>query len=252
VGRVVVTGAANGIGRAIALRFLKAGAQVHALDHDSAGLEALLQSVAREGASSGHLIAHPVDLASREATDRVAMQLREELKDGCDTLINNAGISCVAAFTATDDELLDRVFAVNFLAAFRLTRALIPVLQIGGESAIVNIASELALVGQSGYAVYSATKGAILAWSRTLAVELAPGIRVNAICPGPIQSALLDADFVATGDADGARRSEISSVPLRRVGLPSEIAEVAAFLASRSAAFVTGAAWPVDGGKTCA
>jgi NAD(P)-dependent dehydrogenase (short-subunit alcohol dehydrogenase family) len=92
----------------------------------------------------------------------------------------------------------------------------------------------------------------VLAWSRTLAVELAPGIRVNAVCPGPIDTALLDADLTATGNPGAARGAEIVSVPIGRLGLPGDISEVVAFLASDAAAFVTGAAWPVDGGKTAA
>jgi NAD(P)-dependent dehydrogenase (short-subunit alcohol dehydrogenase family) len=253
MGRVVVTGAANGIGRAIALRILKDGAEVHALDDDSAGLQSLAQSAAQDSACTGQLIGHPVNLASRSDTDRVAATLLDALEGGCDTLVNNAGISCVAPFAAIDDALLDGVFAVNFMAGFRLTRSLLPALRVSGHSSIVNIASELALIGQQGYAAYSATKGAVLAWSRTLAVELAPaGIRVNAICPGPIQTGLLATDFTATGNAEAARRSEIAAVPLGRLGLPADIAEVAVFLASQSAAFVTGAVWPVDGGKTAA
>ena len=99
---------------------------------------------------------------------------------------------------------------------------------------MVNIASELALIGQAGYAAYCASKGAVLAWSRALAVELAPaGIRVNVVCPGPIGTALLEADFA-----------------LGRLGTPFDIAAVVTFLASNAAAFVTGATWVVDGGKT--
>jgi NAD(P)-dependent dehydrogenase (short-subunit alcohol dehydrogenase family) len=253
MGRVVVTGAANGIGRAIAHRFLTDGAQVHALDYDSAGLQALGQAAAQDSSCTGQLIGHPVDLANRSDADRVAAILLDALEGGCDTLINNAGISCVAPFAEIDDALLDGVFAVNFMAGFRLTRSLLPALRVSGHGCIVNIASELALIGQTGYAAYAATKGAVLAWSRTLAIELAPsGIRVNAICPGPIQTGLLDTDFTATGNADAARRAEIAAVPLGRLGLPTDIAEVAAFLAGESAAFVTGAVWPVDGGKTSA
>jgi len=151
----------------------------------------------------------------------------------------------------TDDALLDWLFAVNFIAAFRITRTLLPALRAGGRGTIVNIASELALVGQADYSAYCATKGAILAWTRALAVELASiGIRVNAVCPGPIDTALLQAEFQTYGKFNEARAAEIATVPLARLGDARDISTVVAFLASDAASFVTGAAWPVDGGKT--
>jgi NAD(P)-dependent dehydrogenase (short-subunit alcohol dehydrogenase family) len=255
--RVVVTGAGDGIGRATALRFLLQGAQVHGLDRNAEALRSLAAAAAGaaagEPASTGQFVAHRVDLADRSDSDQAAGRLLDALQGSCDTLVNNAGISIVQPFAACDDASLDAQFAVNILAPFRLTRRLLPALQASGRGSVINIASELALIGQRGYAAYSATKGAILAWSRTLAVELGPvGIRVNAVCPGPIDTALLDSDFAAMGDADAARRAEIASVPLGRLGKPANIAEVVAFLASDAAQFVSGVAWPVDGGKTAA
>jgi NAD(P)-dependent dehydrogenase (short-subunit alcohol dehydrogenase family) len=175
------------------------------------------------------------------------------LEGQCHTLINNAGISRLMPFLQIDDSTLDALLAINFVAAFRLTQRLVPALQVSGRGSIINIASELALIGERGYSAYSATKGAILAWSRSLAVELAGAcIRVNAVCPGPVDTSLLGADFAATGDAAAARSHEIAAVPLARLGMPSDIAEVVSFLASDAAAFVTGVAWAIDGGKTAA
>jgi NAD(P)-dependent dehydrogenase (short-subunit alcohol dehydrogenase family) len=251
--RIVVTGAGEGIGRAIALRFLRLGARVHGLDRNAEALQRVADAASIAPGFEGQFVAHRVDLADRGETDRAADLLLEALEGRCDTLVNNAGISTVRPFLQSDDSLLDALFAVNFVAAFRLTRRLVPALRASGRGSVINIASELALIGQPGYSAYSATKGAILAWSRSLAVELASTrIRVNAVCPGPVETSLLAADFAATGNAGAARTEEVASVPLGRLGLPADIAEVVSFLASDEAAFVTGVAWAVDGGKTAA
>ena len=243
--RAVVTGAAGGIGGAVSRQLTIQGATVHGLDRDAAGLLRMAQELG--GAFHGHT----VDLVDRAAVDRVLVELLDGLGQRCDILVNNAGISRLSSFEETDDALLDWLFAVNFAAAFRITRALLPALRASGRGSIVNIASELALVGQADYSAYSATKGAILAWSRALAVELAgQHIRVNAVCPGPVDTPLLQQEFATHGNASAARLAEIATIPLTRLGTPADIAPVVAFLASDAAAFVTGAAWSVDGGKT--
>jgi NAD(P)-dependent dehydrogenase (short-subunit alcohol dehydrogenase family) len=241
----VLTGAAGGIGGAIARELLGQGATVHGIDRDRDGLRSLGQEF------SGRFIPYEADLADRGATDRMLGILDTALAGHCDILVNNAGIARVQSFVTTEDALLDRLFAVNFTAVFRVTRALIPALRASGRASVVNIASELALIGQPGYTAYSATKGAILAFSRALAAELAPeGIRVNAVCPGPIDTPMLAGEFELADNPSAARAGEIATVPLGRLGVPRDIASVVAFLAGDAAGFVTGAAWPVDGGKT--
>ncbi len=244
--RAVVTGAAGGIGGAITQQLAAQGAEVHALDRDAGGLRALAERV------PAHLLrTHAVDLADRTAVDRLLRGLGPQMQQRCDILVNNAGFSRLRALDATEDELLDGLFAVNFFAAFRVTRGLLPALRAGGRSAIINIASELALVGAADYSAYCATKGALLAWTRALAVELAPQrIRVNAVCPGPIDTALLREEFMTHAKPEEARLAEIAAIPLSRLGTPRDIAPLVGFLASDAAAFVTGAVWPVDGGKT--
>jgi 3-oxoacyl-[acyl-carrier protein] reductase len=243
--QAVLTGAAGGIGAAIARELLAQGATVHGIDRDPGGLGSLAQEF------SGRFIPYAVDLADRAATDRMLGLLDTALAGRCDILVNNAGMSRVQSIVATEDALLDRLLAVNFTAVFRVTRALVPALRASRRASVINIASELALIGQPGYTAYSATKGAILAFSRALAAELAAdGIRVNAVCPGPIDTALLAAEFELAEDPVAARLGEIATVPLGRLGVPRDIAGVVAFLAGDAAGFVTGAAWPVDGGKT--
>jgi NAD(P)-dependent dehydrogenase (short-subunit alcohol dehydrogenase family) len=242
----VVTGAAGGIGRAISRQLIAQGASVHGLDRDG---EALQRAAAEFAA--GSFISYRVDLADRGAVDRVLIGLLDSVARRCDILVNNAGVSRLRSLEETDDGLLDLMFAVNFTAAFRITRTLLPALRAGGRGSIVNIASELALVGHPDYSAYCATKGAVLAWSRALAVELAAsGIRVNAVCPGPIDTSMLQEEFATHGRPSQARAAEIATIPLARLGAPQDIASVVAFLASDAAAFVTGAAWSVDGGKT--
>ena len=245
--QAVITGAAGGIGRAIVQCLLDRGATAHGLDRDCAGLETLAEALG----STARFHTYPVDLASRSDTDRALARLSERLGGRADILVNNAGLSRLRAFADTDDELLERLLAVNLTSAFRITRALLPALRASGRAAVINIASELALVGQPGYTAYCATKGAVLGWTRALALELAPStIRVNAVCPGPIDTAMLQGEFEALGDPLRARADEIATVPLGRLGGPHEVAAVVAFLASDAAAFVSGAAWLVDGGKT--
>jgi 3-oxoacyl-[acyl-carrier protein] reductase len=222
------------------------GATVHGLDRDADGLERLAQEM-------GGAAFRPcsVDLADRNEVDRILVELLDRLERRCDVLVNNAGVSRLKSLAETDDGLLDRMFAVNFTAAFRITRTLLPALRASGRAAVVNIASELALVGMPDYSAYCATKGAVLAWSRALAVELAAeGIRVNAVCPGPVDTAMLAQEFATHGKPHAARIEELAAIPLARLGVPADIAAVVGFLASDAAAFVTGAAWSVDGGKT--
>ena len=242
----VVTGAAGGIGNAIARQLIEQGARVHGLDRDGDALRRLAQEL-----GDGRFVPYVVDLTERAHVDRVLVELLARIDQCCDILVNNAGVSRLSPLGQTDDALLDWLFAVNFIAAFRITRTLLPALRASGRGTIVNIASELALVGQTDYSAYCATKGAILAWTRALGVELAAtGIRVNAVCPGPIDTALLQAEFHTHGKSQEARAAEIATVPLARLGDARDISAVVAFLASDAAAFVTGAAWPVDGGKT--
>jgi NAD(P)-dependent dehydrogenase (short-subunit alcohol dehydrogenase family) len=244
--RAVVTGAAGGIGAAIARQLIAQGAVVHGLDRDAAGLK---RAVGECGDT--RFVPYVVDLADRGQMDKTLNDLLAALSGRCDILVNNAGVSRLRSLEGSDDALLDWIFAVNFNAGFRITRAMLPALRSSGRGSIVNVASELALVGHAGYSVYCATKGAVLAWSRALAVELSgERIRVNAVCPGPVDTALLQEEFITDGKPQEARDAEIAKVPLRRLGVTQDIAPVVAFLASDAAAFVTGAAWVVDGGKT--
>src|SRR5258708_22717002 len=244
--RAVVTGAAGGIGSAISRQLIAQGASVHGLDRDGDGLERMAQDL-----GAGTFVAEMVVLADRADVYRVLMYLLDRLDRRCDILVNNAGVSRLRSLTDTDDVLLDWMFAVNFIAAFRVTRTLLPALRASGRGSVVNIASELALVGQPDYSAYCATKGAVLAWSRALALELAgQHIRVNVVFPGPVDTWVLQEEFTTHGNPHAARVAEIATVPLSRLGFPADSAPDCAVVARDSAAFGNRAAWVVDGGHT--
>ena len=192
------------------LELLRQGAVVHGLDRDAAALRKLELELA-----DAPFEPYTADLADRDAADRVAAQLCAGLQGRCDILVNNAGIARMRPLANSDDGLLDEMFAVNFHAAFRLTRTLLPALDASGRGAIINIASELALIGAAEYGIYCATKGAVLAWSRALAVELAARrIRVNAVCPGPVDTALLQRGIRHPRQGGRGARRRDCAVPL--------------------------------------
>src|ERR1700676_4629378 len=217
--RAVVTGAAGGIGSAISRQLIAQGATVHGLDRDGDGLE----RAARDW-GAGSFVAYTVDLADRAEVDRILTHLLDRLEGRCDILVNNAGVSRLRSLTDTDDVLLDWMFAVNFIAAFRVTRTLLPALRASGRGSVVNIASELALVGQPDYGAYCATKGAVLACSRSRALQLAgPGGGGVVWGGGGVGGA--SAGWVGggenpprTGIRAGAGPAEIATVPLSRLG----------------------------------
>ncbi|MGB5092202.1 MAG: SDR family oxidoreductase [Parvibaculum sp.] len=242
----IITGACSGIGRASVAKFIAEGCMVHGLDMDAAAGAALEK---KYKAQPGFKF-HHVDLAVAAEIDRVIEALNADVAR-VDILFCNAGISFVKPIEETSDADCERAIAVNFMSAFRLARAILPRMKAQGGGVILNTASELSLVGQPGFTAYCASKGAILAYTRALALETAQyGIRVNALCPGPVETPMLMAEFETGPEASVERTQAEKSIPLGRLGRPEEIAEVAVFLASDRASFVHGATILADGGKT--
>jgi NAD(P)-dependent dehydrogenase (short-subunit alcohol dehydrogenase family) len=243
----LITGAGSGIGQASALMFAKEGARVVAIDLNGRGLA---ETQAKAEAAGGSCYPLVVDVSS-EAQVQAAIAHVAETLGSIDILFNNAGISVLKPITETTEEDWDRILGVNLKGVFFGCKHAIPWMVNQGKGVIINTASELAIVAQPLYGAYCASKGGVLAMTRALSLEWASkGVRINSLCPGPIQTPMLQAEFDLAADPVAGKQSCVDSIPLGRLGRPEEIAKVAVFLASDDAAFMHGASITVDGGKT--
>lgn len=243
-GRVaMVTGAGQGIGAAIAARLDALGARVAVCDLDEATAKATAGSLENPG------IALPVDVSDRNAVIAAVALIGEELGP-IDVLVNNAGIDVIQPFMDSAEDTWERLWQVNLKSQIICCHAVLERYMIpNGRGRIVNLGSDAGRVGSSGEAVYSATKGGVIAFTKTLAREMARnGITVNCVCPGPTNTSLL----AQTGEDrnSGLRAALARAIPMRREGEPDEIAGVVAFLATDDAAYMTGQTVSVNGGLT--
>jgi NAD(P)-dependent dehydrogenase (short-subunit alcohol dehydrogenase family) len=243
----LITGAGQGIGRGIAMRFGREGAAVGVLDV----VAAASQSVAAEiVAGGGRAIALPADVARAEhvalAVDRLAASFGPP-----NVLVHNAAIMPEGTIVETSEPDWDRVFAVNVKGAYLASRAVIPHMRQAGGGAIILMASITGVNGLPGLAAYSATKGALISMARAMAVDHArEGIRVNSVAPGTIDSPMLHEAVAATRNPEVSRRAFDEIQPRGRVGSIEEVVNVFVFLAFDQASFVSGANLRVDGGMS--
>jgi NAD(P)-dependent dehydrogenase (short-subunit alcohol dehydrogenase family) len=241
--RVLVTGSGTGIGRSMGLEFAREGAVVafHYAYHGD-GAQAAVEQVLRLG---GKAAAFKGDFRQPDSTRHLADQALEFLS-GIDVLVNNAGISLNVPFEEVTPEQFDILYNVNFRAVFFLTQSIIPNMLMQGHGVILNIASIHAFGGVQEYSVYAATKGAMVAFTRQLAIELAPkGIRVNGIAPGVVE---VENYYEVIPDFNPQAFGR--NIPVGFVGQPRDIARAAVFLASDDARFIVGQTLVVDGGTT--
>lgn len=249
--RVLVTGAAGGIGAAVAIAAAGAGAaSVLLADRPGAELSAVASQVEAAGAATVVLAA---DLGEADAVVQLASEAVDRAGE-IDVLVNAAGVHerVLAADTAVDVMSLDLwnlVMAINLTAPFLLTRELASSMPNGGS--IVNVASQLGLVGAAASPAYTTSKAGLVQLTRSTAVDLAErGIRCNAVAPGAIETVMTDRILASTADPAAARADALDTYVLKRFGLPAEVAEAVCFLASDASAWTTGACFVVDGGQT--
>lgn len=234
--QALVTGAGSGIGAAVVHALVAAGARVAAVDlHEIAG-------------PPPGVTTHVADVGDEEAVARVVVEVAATAP--LELLFNVAGIGATTAVPDTPVEVWDRVFAVNARGTFLLCKYAIPAMRAAGGGSIVNVASVAALVGLRNRAAYCASKGAVVALTRALAVDhVGDGIRVNAICPGTVDSPWVRRLVEEAGESLDELRAR---QPMGRLGTPAEVAAAALYLASDAAAFATGTVLTLDGGLTAA
>ena len=241
----VVTGAGADIGRGGAMKFAEHGARVAAVDINFDTARETAREIRQCG---GEALAVQADVGEESSTDAAFEKILADFGT-VDVLVNVAGIEHYQDFLEFTEHEFDRQIAVNLKSVFLCSRRVIPSMIRNGGGSIVNTASVQALATTGQIAPYAAAKGGILAMTRDMARDLGKyDIRVNAICPGCIQTPMLDRSFTSNEDRDAYMERLVASLPLGRVGLPEDIANVALFLASPLSAYVTGTAINVDGG----
>ncbi|WP_277453420.1 3-oxoacyl-ACP reductase family protein [Janibacter sp. DB-40] len=237
----IITGAGAGIGRAIALKAAAEGATVIVTDRD---LESAQQAAGEIGNAAS---AYQVDVTDKESVDAMVAAVADE-HGRIDVLVNNAGWDEGMPFLETTPEFWQKVIAINFVGVLNTCHAVLPHMKEQGGGSVVNLGSDSGRVGSTGEAVYSGAKGGVIAFSKTIAREMARNqVNVNVVSPGPTDTA-----FFASmgGESPKLREALIKAIPFRRLGAPDDLANAVVFLASDEASYITGQTLSVSGGLT--
>jgi 2-hydroxycyclohexanecarboxyl-CoA dehydrogenase len=241
----LVTGSARGIGRAIALALAERG--------DAVAVADLLEAEAAETAqmieaAGGTAIAVPLDVTDGASVEQAVSRATDELGP-ISVLVNNAGWDELRPFLETDEPFWDRVIEINFKGGLRLTKAVLPGMVERGWGRIVNIGSDAGRVGSSLESVYSGAKGGVIAFTKTIAREVArTGITANTVCPGPTDTPMLQK--IVEGQGAKVIEAMTRAVPMKRLGRPEDVAAAVGFLTSDEAQYITGQTLSVSGGLT--
>jgi len=243
----IVTGAGSGIGEASAIRLAEEGATVICADINGAAAESVAQGIV---ASGGKATAAAIDISDDKQCDAVVASAIKDFGT-VDILVNNAGVNLPGVFHEVTNETIDRTLSVNIKGAMYLTRAVLPAMLKQGSGSIVNMSSVNGLVSEPFLSVYSASKGAIVMFTRGIALDYAKtGVRCNAICPGWVDTPINHAHAKMLGGLDHVYKTIDSFQPIGRPGTPREIANLVLFLASDESSFMTGSIVSADGGMT--
>lgn len=246
---VIVTGGGGGIGGATCRHFAAHGARVAVFDMNLDAAQAVAQDIVAQG---GQAAAFRCDITDRAQVDAAVAAAQAQLGP-IDVLVNNAGWDVFKPFTKTAPQEWDRLIAINLVGALHMHHAVLPGMVERRRGRIVNVSSDAARVGSSGEAVYAACKGGLVSFSKTIAREHARhGITVNVVCPGPTETALFEDYKQGAGNPEKLVEAFTRSIPLGRIGQPTDLPGAIAFFASDDAAFVTGQVLSVSGGLTMA
>lgn len=245
----LVTGGGRGIGREICLGLAADGRRVAVADLRADEAAATAGLVEEAG---GRAIVVAMDVSDGDSVAQGVLQTVDELGP-VEVLVNCAGWDELIPFIDTDEEFWDRIIEINYKGALRTVHACLPAMIEGGWGRIVNIGSDAGRVGSSLEAVYSGAKGGVIAFTKTIAREVArTGVTANTVCPGPTDTPLLGEIVAASDDGDKVIGAMARAVPMKRLGQPAEVASAVVYLASEDAGFVTGQTLSVSGGLTMA